>query len=235
MVAPISSRTSSISRLAGDQLVLAGHVDPVEARRDDRRRGDAHVHLDRAGLEEHGHDLARGRAAHDRVVHDHDALPAHFAERVELHPHAAVAEHLVRLDEGAADVAVLDQPLLERDAALAGKADRRGRSRVRDGHDQVGLDGRFHREPLAHPHPRAVQLDAAKRRVGPREVDELEDAERAAVAAARPPAPCARRSRRRRRARRAAAPGPLRLRSGRTHSLRTRARNRPRAARGRAA
>ena len=73
-VAPIDSRTSSTERRGGDQLVLVGEVDPVEARPDHGRRRDAHVHLGRAGVEEHRDDLPRRVAAHDRVVDDHDAL-----------------------------------------------------------------------------------------------------------------------------------------------------------------
>ena len=49
---------------------------------------------------------------------------------------------------------------------------------VGDADDEVGLDRRLPREPLAHPHARAVHLDPADARVGPREVDVLEDAER---------------------------------------------------------
>ena len=45
------------------------------------------------------------------------------------------------------------------------------------GHDDVGVDRRLAGEPLAHPHARAVQLAAAEPRVGPGEVDELEDAQ----------------------------------------------------------
>ena len=111
-----------------------------------------------------------------------DALAGHLAERVELRLDPALAQRLVRLDEGAADVAVLDQALGERDPGGAREADRGGRARVRHGHDEVRLDGRLGGKPLAHPHPRAVQLDAAELRVGPREVDELEDAERAGPA-----------------------------------------------------
>ena len=81
------------------------------------------------------------------------------------------------------DVAVLDQALGERNPACAREADRRRRARVRNGHDDVGLDGSLLREALAHAHARAVQLDAAQPRVRAREVDELEDAERAAALA----------------------------------------------------
>src|SRR5581483_1824991 len=41
-------------------------------------------------------------------------------------------------------------------------------------------DGRLLGEPLAHPDARSVDLDAGEAGVGPGEVEELEDAERAA-------------------------------------------------------
>ena len=90
-----------------------------------------------------------------------------------------LAQGLVRLDERAADVAVLDQTLGERDPAGAREADRGRGAGVGHGHDDIRLDRGFLGEPLAHAHPRAVQLDAAELRIGPREVDELEDAKRA--------------------------------------------------------
>ena len=85
---------------------------------------------------------------------------------------------LVRLDERAPDVAVLDHALGERDAARAGEADRGRRARVRCGHDEVGLDRSFRGEPLAHPDAGRVHLDPGEGRVRAGEVDELEEAER---------------------------------------------------------
>ena len=79
------------------------------------------------------------------------------------------------------DVAVLDQALAERDPGRAREADRGRRARVGDRQHEVGLDRRLLGEPLAHPHARAVHLDAGEPRVGPGEVEELEDAERAAL------------------------------------------------------
>ena len=63
----------------------------------------------------------------------------------------------------------------------AREADRGRRARVGDRQHEVGLDRRLLREPLAHPHARAVHLDAGEARVRPREVEELEDAERAVL------------------------------------------------------
>ena len=53
-----------------------------------------------------------------------------------------------------------------------------GRARVGDRHHEVGLDRRLCGEPLAHAHAHAVHLCAGERRVRPREIDVLEDAER---------------------------------------------------------
>ena len=137
------------------------------------------MHLGRAGVEEHRDDLAGRVAADDRVVDDHDALAGDLGERVELQADALLAQLLVGLDERAADVAVLDQPLAERDPGRAREPDRRGRARVGDRQDEIGVDRRLLGEPLAHPHARGVHLDAFEPRVRPGEVEELEDAERA--------------------------------------------------------
>src|SRR5713226_1017446 len=63
--------------IGGEQLFALGGVDAVIVRVRDRRRGDAEVHLLGAGLAHHLHDLHRGRAAHERVVDQHDALALH--------------------------------------------------------------------------------------------------------------------------------------------------------------
>ena len=105
-------------------------------------------------------------------------LPGHLVQRVELQPDALLAQPLVGLDERPPDVAVLDQALREVDPARAGEADRGRRAGIRDRQHEVGLDRRLLREPLAHAHARSVDLDARQPRVGPREIEELEDAER---------------------------------------------------------
>ena len=110
------------------------HVDAEVAGVRDRRAGDAHVHLGGAGVADQLDERPGGRAAHERVVDHHDPLAGEvLGEGVELQRHAAVADLLRRLDERAADVAVLDQPVVERDAAgPASTRWRRGsRSRAR--------------------------------------------------------------------------------------------------------
>ena len=80
-----------------------------------------------------------GRAPHDRVVdHDQPLAGDGVAQRVELAAHALVPLALVGGDEGAADVAVLDQALPVGDAAAAGVALGRRDARVGHAHDHVG-------------------------------------------------------------------------------------------------
>ena len=191
------SRISSTVRVRGDQLVLGRRG---RCRRSTGRStgGDEMRTCTSAAPASNSicDDLARRVAADDRVVDDDDALARDLGERVELQPDALLAQPLVGLDERAADVAVLDQALAERDAGRAREADRGRRARVGDRQDEVGLDRRLRGEPLAHPHARAVHLDAVEPRVGAGEVEELEDAERAVRRPARRPGARARRPRR---------------------------------------
>ena len=107
----------------GEQLVALGRVDAVEVGMGDRRRGDAEMHLARAGVAHHLHDLDAGGAAHDRIVDQHDALALdHGAVGVVLHAHAELADRLGRLDEGAPDIVVADDAEFERQAAAPGRS-----------------------------------------------------------------------------------------------------------------
>ena len=208
-------------------------VEPVEARPPVRRRRHAEVHLGRAGLAQHADDLARRGAAHDRVVDDDDALALDvLAQRIELDAHAAAALLLARLDERAADVTVLHEPVAVRDARLARVALRGGHSGLGHRHHHVGNARRLARELLAHALARGVHALAVELRVGARDVDELEDAElrlglrRSASSARR-----SRRSRPSRPARRRARSARRRCRAPR---FRSRGPSRPRSDRARA-
>src|SRR4029077_9226254 len=57
-----------------DQLRLARRVDAVEAGRDGRRAADTNVHFLGPRGAHHADDLTAGRAPHNRVVHENDAL-----------------------------------------------------------------------------------------------------------------------------------------------------------------
>ena len=139
----------------------------------------------RAGAADHLHDLAARRAAHDRVVdHDHPLAAEHAAQRVQLQLHAEVADRLLRLDEGAADVVGADEPHRERDPALLGVADRGGDAGVGHRDDDVRL------------RPGARRRAAARARGAPR-----------TPTCRTAPSPAARSRRARRRSARAAAAG----------------------------
>ncbi|MPL73101.1 hypothetical protein SDC9_18894 [bioreactor metagenome] len=167
-----------LGHLRGEQLVAVRRVDAIEARPGGRRRGDTEMHLGRAGIEDHLLDLARGGAAHDRVVDQDHPLALHQRlVHVQLQPHAHVADLLGRLDEGAAHVLVAGDAKGEGDARFLAEADRRGRARIRHRADEIGLDrslaGQFHPD-LA---PRLIDRAAADDAVGAREIDMFEDAE----------------------------------------------------------
>ena len=137
------------------------------------------------GVAHHLDDLARRRAADDRVVDDDDALAAqHRLDGAELQAHAEVTDALLRLDERAADVVRPDEAHLERHVALRRVADGRGDARVRDGNDDVGLDGVLARERATERLARVVDAPAAELRVRTGEVDVLEDAHARAAPAA---------------------------------------------------
>ena len=135
-----------------DHLLPRRHVDPVVARVADRRRRDPQVDLARAGIAEHPDDLARRVPPHDRVVDDHDALPAHdLGERVELHPQSVAPQLLARLDEGARDIAVLDEAVVLGEARRLGVTVGRRVAGVRHGDDEIRIHRRLPPQDLPHP------------------------------------------------------------------------------------
>ena len=138
------------------------------------------MHLGGARGDEHGDELLHRVAAHNRVVDDHDSLAGDLVQRVEFQLDPLPSQLLVGLDEGAAHVAVLDQAFLVGNPRRLGKPDRRRRTGVGDRHHEICNGGRFFRESLAHAHPARVDLAATEARVGPGEVDVLEDAGRTA-------------------------------------------------------
>ena len=109
------------------------------------------MYFSRAGAPQQPDDLARGRAAHDRVIHDDEALAANLlAQRRELDRHATLAQAVRRLDECPPGVPVAHHSFSIRDAAGLGIAGRGRRARVRHRHDQVGLRRRLVGQLLTH-------------------------------------------------------------------------------------
>ncbi len=104
------------------------------------------------------------------------ACPEHVALGVELHLDPEVADGVARLDEGAADVVVADQPHLERHAGFFGEAERRRHAGVGHRDHDVGLDRLLARELPAELLAHLVDVASEDAAVGAREVDVLEDA-----------------------------------------------------------
>ena len=161
----------------GHQVAVVAHVDAEVARVHDRRARDPHVHLGRPGVADQLDQRPGGRAAHERVVDHHDPLAGQvLGEGVELQRHAAVADLLRRLDERAPDVAVLDQPVVERHAAGPGVPDGGGDRGVGHRDHDVGVGRRLAGQLGAEPLADVVHVAAVPHRVGAGEVDELERA-----------------------------------------------------------
>ncbi len=174
----MNRRISSSECVRGNQLRPLRRVHAVETGRDRRRTTDAHVHFARAGRANHLDDLPAGRAAHDRVVDEHDAASLQDAlHRIQLHAHAEMADRLVRLDERPSDVVIADQAHLQRHARTASAYPmRRAHARVRNRHDDIGRRRLFRGQPAAELGPDLVDALAEHIRVGPREIHVLEDA-----------------------------------------------------------
>ena len=180
----ISRAISASVRPVATSSSLVRHVDPVDVRKAHRRARGREIHLARAGLARHLHDFARRRAADDRIVDEqHDLVLELHADRVQLLAHALLAQRLARHDERAPDVAVLDEALAIREPERVRELQRGRPARVGDrDHDvdvpRLGNAADLVRELLAHVEARLVHRRAVDHRVGPREIDVLEDARR---------------------------------------------------------
>jgi len=72
-----------------------------------------------SGAADHANDFSTGCPADDGVVDEDDTLPfEQVADRVQLEADAEVADALLGLDEGTADVVVADEAEAEADAAF---------------------------------------------------------------------------------------------------------------------
>ena len=148
----------------------------------DGRGADAQVNFGSAGAPQQRHHMGRGSAAHDAVVHHHQALaPQDGGHRIELLAHAPVAALLFRLNKSAPHIAVPHQAVGEGDARFLGKAHSGGGGRIGDADNQVGIGGVLAGQAGAHLLAGAVHQAAVHHAVGAGEVDPFKDAEGAAA------------------------------------------------------
>ena len=128
--------------VVGDKLAAGGYVDPQVAGVFDGGSAHPHVHFPGAGLAEQPNDVGSGGAANDAVVDDHQPLSLDYlGQGIKFLAHAQVAHLLLRLDECATDVAVLNQPFAIRYTGLTGITDGSGDGGVGYADNEVGVDG----------------------------------------------------------------------------------------------
>ena len=162
-----------------NQFVVCPHVHAHMAGVENARGSDAKMHFFGAGIADQLDQLRGGRPAHQRVVDDDHALSRQVrGEHVEFHGHAPFAQNLRGFDEGASDVAVLDESVVERDARLPRVADGCGNRRVGHRNDHIRRDGRFDGQLLAQFLPHFVDAFAVPFAVRSRKIDKLERAAR---------------------------------------------------------
>ena len=172
-------RISSTELLAAMRSRLRRRVDAVEAGRDGGRATDAEMNFCCARAADHADDFAARGSADDGVVNEDDALAfEQIVHGVELEADAEVADALLGLNKGAADVVIADEADAEGDARLFRVAERGGDAGVGDGNDDIGGDAGLAGELAAHLVARLLHPAAEDARVGAREVDVLEDAAR---------------------------------------------------------
>src|SRR5262249_29519702 len=161
-----------------NQLFARGGVHAVVARRNGRRAGNPNVKFPGPSFTYHADDLSTGCAAHDRIVHEHDALTFHeSANGIEFELHAEIPDRLRRLDEGTADGVIANQTHAERNAGFHRVTDGSGHAGVRNGHDNVCLHRMLTRKQAAEFFAAFVYAAAKDDTVGSREIDMLENAE----------------------------------------------------------
>src|SRR5205814_3070520 len=115
-------------RVSGsEQSLLLGSVDAIEIRMADRGTRDPHMHFAGTRLIHHTHDFDRGRSAHDRVIHEHDALAGDRRPvGIVLELDAERPDGLSGLDEGAPYIVIADDAELERYSRFLRKSKRSG-------------------------------------------------------------------------------------------------------------
>src|SRR6185503_7204606 len=146
------------SGVAGRDEFLSGRrVDAVETGRDDRRRADAHMHFFGSRIAKHLHNFTACRASYQRIIDDNDPFPLqHLRHCIELDLDTEVADRLFRLNEGAADIVISNQPQFKWNPRPLGIAERSRHPGVRYGNDDIRRHRRFLRQLPAQRFARGI-------------------------------------------------------------------------------
>ncbi len=164
--------------LVRKQLIAVRRIDSVEVRMEDHRACDADMHFLGTRIPDHLHDLDRGCAAHDGIIHQNDTLAFNhrsIGRMLELHTQRT---NLLRwLNKGTADIVVADDAIFKRNTAGLRKTKRRWRAAIWHGNNNIGFDWRFLCQFHAHVLARNINTAATNDRVRPGEIDILKQAE----------------------------------------------------------
>ena len=137
------------------------------------------MHFLGACLAQHGDDAVDGGSAHDAVVDHYHALSAHaVGDGIQLDAHAFHALLLAGLDEGAADVGVLDDSLFIWYARFLGITNRRVDARFGNADNHVGVDRAGAGKDTSSLLARLVHAYAVDGGVAAGEIDVLKNADR---------------------------------------------------------
>ena len=132
-------------------------------------------------------DVAAGGPADNRIVDHNHPLTAHRLRKgVELDSHRIFPLALARLDEGPADIAVLDKADPIWNAGSLCEAKRRIEAGIRHADDNIRLDGMLLPEQLAGAQTGCVHRSPLDHRIRAGEIDEFKDAEALRAAAVGP-------------------------------------------------
>ncbi len=171
----------SLVAAVSDELALARHVNAVGALGDERWTRNGKVDVAGSGFLRHLDNPLARVAADDGIVHKKDIFPFKLeTDRIQFAPNARRTALLIGHDEGAADVAILDEAIAIGDIQLCGHRESCVTGGVGNGDDNVGpwpaLSDPLTCERMAESTTSFVNVHLVEHGVGARKVDELKDA-----------------------------------------------------------
>jgi len=161
----------------GNQFLLCRKIDAVEAREFYGRAACTHMYFFRACLADCIDFAFRCSASDDGIIDDNNPfISDDVFDDCEFEFYLELAEFLVRRDKGPADIVTSYESHIEGYAALLGVSDGSGCPGIRDGDDDIGLDGVFDCESPAEFFSEFVDVLAENAAALFGEINVLEDA-----------------------------------------------------------
>ena len=147
--------------LTCNQILSRIDVRAVIAGIQERRRGNAEMHLFCPRFTNQPHNSCRGCTADDRVVDQNHTLAANgLRNRVQLDLHQILAGRLTGRNEGSSDILVLQKADSVRNAGLLRITKRRIQTGIRNADDHICLHRMLQRKERARPDSRLMNRSA---------------------------------------------------------------------------